>query len=64
MMDAYSFDLDDDGLDKNYDIMVSAYKNIFRRCGIETIVVEADSGAIGGKDSKEFILVTESGEIL
>ena len=62
MMDAYSFDLDDDGLDKNYDIMVSAYKNIFRRCGIETIVVEADSGAIGGKDSKEFILVTESGE--
>ena len=62
MMDAYSFDLDDDGLDKNYDIMVSAYKNIFRRCGIETIVVEADSGAIGGKDSKEFILITESGE--
>ena len=62
MMDAYSFDLDDEGLDKNYDIMVSAYKNIFRRCGIETIVVEADSGAIGGKDSKEFILVTESGE--
>ena len=62
MMDAYSFDLDDDGLDKNYDIMVTAYKNIFRRCGIETIVVEADSGAIGGKDSKEFILVTESGE--
>ena len=34
MMDAYSFDLDDEGLDKNYDIMVSAYKNIFRRCGI------------------------------
>ena len=62
MMDAYSFDLDDSGLDLSYDRMVEAYKKAFIRCGIETVVVDADSGAIGGKDSKEFILITESGE--
>ena len=62
MMDAYSFDLDNSGLDLSYDRMVEAYKNAFKRCGIETVIVDADSGAIGGKDSKEFILITESGE--
>ena len=62
MMDAYSFDQDDEGLDVSYELMINAYINIFQRCGIETVIVEADSGAIGGKDSKEFILISESGE--
>tara|TARA_B100000029_G_scaffold99893_1_gene90007 strand:- start:19791 stop:21398 length:1608 start_codon:yes stop_codon:yes gene_type:complete len=62
MMDAYSFDQDEEGLDISYELMINAYINIFQRCGIETVIVEADSGAIGGKDSKEFILLSESGE--
>ena len=62
MMDAYSFDINMEGLNLSYDLMISAYVNIFKRCGIETVIVEADSGAIGGKDSKEFILLSDSGE--
>ena len=62
MKDAYSFDVDEAGLDVSYDAMAQAYRNIFSRCGLETIEVEADSGAIGGKDSTEFILVADSGE--
>ena len=55
MMDAYSFDIDDDGLDINYQEIIKAYSKAFERCGIKTVIVDADSGAIGGKDSKEFI---------
>ena len=62
MMDAYSFDLDETGLEESYSSMVTAYQNTFARCGIETVIAEADSGAIGGKDSKEFILITDAGE--
>jgi prolyl-tRNA synthetase len=62
MKDAYSFDLDEAGLDSSYDAMFEAYKRIFARCGVPTIAVEADSGAIGGKDSREFMFVTEIGE--
>ena len=62
MKDAYSFDLDQAGLDVSYDAMAQAYRNIFSRCGLDTIEVEADSGAIGGKDSSEFILVAAAGE--
>jgi prolyl-tRNA synthetase len=62
MMDAYSFDMNEEGLNLSYDSMINAYINIFKRCGIETVIVEADSGAIGGKDSKEFILLSDSGE--
>ncbi len=62
MMDAYSFDIDDDGLDINYQEIIKAYSKAFERCGIKTVIVDADSGAIGGKDSKEFILLAESGE--
>ena len=62
MMDAYSFDTDEAGLSISYDKMVESYKKTFARCGIKTVIVDADSGAIGGKDSKEFILITESGE--
>ena len=62
MMDLYSFDVDEAGLDAAYDSMVEGYQNVFDRCGLTTMLVEADSGAIGGKDSREFMAVTESGE--
>ena len=62
MKDAYSFDADEEGLAMSYDRMVQAYRNIFQRCGLPTMAVEADSGAIGGKDSHEFILPAEAGE--
>ena len=62
MKDAYSFHVDDDDLDRTYQRIVTAYHNIFRRCGLDVVAVEADSGAIGGKDSQEFVLLAESGE--
>lgn len=62
MKDAYSFDVDQAGLDLSYDAMAQAYRNIYRRCGLDVIAVEADSGAIGGKDSSEFILLADAGE--
>jgi len=62
MKDAYSFDIDQKGLDKRYDQMVEVYKSIFQKCGLPVLVVQADSGAIGGKDSQEFILTTDVGE--
>ncbi|MFA5316575.1 MAG: proline--tRNA ligase, partial [Dehalococcoidales bacterium] len=62
MKDLYSFDTDEAGLDISYQKMVVAYQNIFRRCGLPAIMVEADSGAIGGKDSHEFMLTAPSGE--
>ncbi|MBI4329519.1 MAG: proline--tRNA ligase [Chloroflexi bacterium] len=62
MKDAYSFHAQPASLDEGYDRVVQAYKNIFQRCGLPVLVVEADSGAIGGKDSQEFMLIAESGE--
>ncbi len=62
MKDAYSFDIDEEGLDKSYNAMLKAYRNIYARCGLPGMLVEADSGAIGGKGSHEFMLVTETGE--
>ncbi|MGA2367962.1 MAG: proline--tRNA ligase [Dehalococcoidia bacterium] len=62
MKDLYSFDVDEAGLNQSYDKMIQAYKNIYSRCGLPTVMVEADSGAIGGKASHEFMLITESGE--
>ncbi|MBI2934944.1 MAG: proline--tRNA ligase [Chloroflexi bacterium] len=62
MKDLYSFDVDETGLNVSYDKMVRAYINIYTRCGLPHIMVEADSGAIGGKDSHEFMLIAESGE--
>ncbi len=62
MKDMYSFDADEKGLDESYRKMLQAYKNIYDKCGLPAIVVEADSGAIGGKDSHEFMLVAASGE--
>mgnify|MGYP003681940237 CR=1 FL=1 len=62
MMDLYSFDTDEEAASLSYNKMLQAYNNIYTRCGLPTIAVEADSGAIGGKDSHEFMLATESGE--
>ncbi len=62
MKDLYSFDADAGGLDASYDAMVTAYHNIFRRCGVPVVQVQADSGAIGGKDSQEFLFLTDIGE--
>jgi prolyl-tRNA synthetase len=62
MKDAYSFDIDEAGLDKSYNAMLKAYQNIYARCGLPGMIVEADSGAIGGKGSHEFMLVTDTGE--
>ena len=62
MKDAYSFNADDESLDSTYQDMARAYRNIFRRCGLPVLMAEADSGAIGGKDSHEFLLSTPTGE--
>ena len=62
MKDAYSFDIDENGLDESYDQMFKAYERIFRRLAIPIVAVEADSGAIGGKGSEEFVFLTDSGE--
>jgi prolyl-tRNA synthetase len=62
MKDAYSFDLDAKGLDVHYRKMDGAYRRIFERCGLEFAVVQADSGAIGGSASEEFMVVAETGE--
>ncbi|MBF0331080.1 MAG: proline--tRNA ligase [Candidatus Omnitrophica bacterium] len=62
MKDAYSFDIDDAGLKKNYDAMYKAYKNIFDRCGLKPIIAEADTGAMGGKISHEFLVPAAIGE--
>lgn len=62
MKDLYSFDVDEPALDISYQKMVQAYKNIYIRCGLSAVIVEADSGAIGGKESGEFMLFTETGE--
>ena len=62
MKDLYSFDADEEGLEASYQSMLRAYKNIYARCGLETVAVEADSGAIGGKASHEFMVIAETGE--
>ena len=62
MKDAYSFDIDESGLDKSYDDMYDAYKKIFERCSLDCSAVEADSGAIGGSSSAEFMVKSEVGE--
>ena len=62
MKDLYSFDMDEEGLNKSYHDMITAYKNIYSRCGLPAVMIEADSGAIGGKASHEFMVITETGE--
>ena len=62
MKDLYSFDTGEEELNHSYGKMLHAYKNIYARCGLSTLLVEADSGAIGGKDSHEFMAIAKSGE--
>jgi prolyl-tRNA synthetase len=64
MKDAYSFDLDEAGLDVSYNKHDETYRRIFTRCGLEFVAVEADSGAMGGSQSQEFMVYTEAGEDL
>ena len=64
MKDAYSFDIDLAGLDKSFNDQRDAYKKIFTRCGIEFLIVEASSGAMGGSESNEFMARTSAGEDL
>ena len=64
MKDAYSFDIDEAGLDDSYRKHEAVYRRIFTRCGLEFLVVEADSGAMGGTGSQEFMVSTEAGEDL
>ena len=64
MKDAYSFDIDQAGLDLSYQKHYQAYCNIFRRCGLEFLAVDADSGAMGGSGSQEFMVYTDAGEDL
>ncbi len=61
MKDAYSFDTSEEGLEKSYKKMFNAYIRIFQRCNLEVIPIEADSGAIGGKVSHEFVVISELG---
>ena len=62
MKDAYSFDVDEAGLDESYKSMYDAYTRIFTRCGLSFRPVEADSGAIGGSGTHEFMAIAEAGE--
>ncbi|MGB9755945.1 MAG: proline--tRNA ligase [Desulfurella sp.] len=62
MKDAYSFDSEPVGLDTSYDKMRNAYCRIFKRCGLDFRIVQADSGAIGGRDSEEFMVLSSVGE--
>ena len=64
MKDAYSFDLNKEGLDQSYSVMREAYIKIFNDIGLDYRIVKADSGAIGGSDSEEFHVLADSGEDL
>ncbi len=64
MKDSYSFDLDEAGLDQSYIKHDQAYRAIFTRCGLSFVAVEADSGAMGGSQSQEFMVYTDAGEDL
>jgi prolyl-tRNA synthetase len=64
MKDAYTFDVDREGLDRSFADQREAYKRIFTRCGIDFSIVEASSGAMGGSESSEFVAKTDAGEDL
>lgn len=64
MKDAYSFDKDEQGLDKNYRAMHDAYSRIFKRCGLKILTVEADPGVMGGNVSHEFMAPAKDSEDL
>ena len=62
MYDGYSFDVDAEGLDRSYKAQDAAYRRVFTRCGLDFTVVAADSGAIGGTASEEFMVLADTGE--
>ncbi|HOK52862.1 MAG TPA: proline--tRNA ligase [Armatimonadota bacterium] len=62
MLDSYTFDRNDEELDLSYRKMRAAFARSFARCGIDFLIVEAESGAIGGKDNQEFTVITPAGE--
>ncbi|HMG75479.1 MAG TPA: proline--tRNA ligase [Pyrinomonadaceae bacterium] len=64
MKDAYTFDVDREGLDRSFAHQREAYQRIFSRCGIQFSIVEASSGAMGGSESSEFVAKTDAGEDL
>jgi prolyl-tRNA synthetase len=64
MKDAYSFDIDEAGLDLSYAKHDATYRRIFDRCGLQFVAVDADSGAMGGSASQEFMVYTDAGEDL
>jgi len=64
MKDAYTFDVDREGLDRSFADQREAYQRIFTRCGIEFSIVEASSGSMGGSESSEFVARTDAGEDL
>ncbi len=62
MKDAYSFDRDEEGMERSFEAMRQAYIRIFRRCGLPFVIVEAEAGAIGGTENLEFMVIAENGE--
>src|SRR5439155_3489471 len=62
MKDSYSFDRDDEGLDKSFQLHKGAYDRIFERCGLEFYDVEAESGMMGGSESRDYLAPAETGE--
>ena len=62
MKDAYSFDLDENGMELNYKLMYDAYVAIFKRLSLNCVIIEADTGVMGGSGSHEFMVLAESGE--
>ncbi|MGB6687707.1 MAG: proline--tRNA ligase [Terracidiphilus sp.] len=64
MKDSYSFDINLAGLDRSFDLHDGAYRAIFTRCGLKFVSVEADSGAMGGSQSQEFMVYSDAGEDL
>ena len=62
MKDSYSFDRDEEGLDKSYDIHLDAYKKIYSRCGLKFFVVQSDMGMMGGTGAHEFMAPSPAGE--
>ena len=62
MLDAYSFDIDEKGMAKSYENVRNAFLEIFKKIGLDVIPIVADNGAMGGKKSEEFMLISEQGE--
>jgi prolyl-tRNA synthetase len=62
MKDSYSFDRDEEGLDRSFQLHAKAYDRIFERCGLEVVAVEAESGMMGGSESRDYLAPAETGE--